>query len=634
MPLGGSEYNSLVNKAGRSASIGALGGTQSLGTFSFKDPPSVKGLPKSYSVSADGSPSYLTPTQMGRAELYKDVPFQAVFGLQRMIKSTSQAFAMSAAEMDVHDMKGLSEDEKSERMSRSSMIILDELDFDTNVVTMPLVFAIVVASLSQFMVGYNTGVMNAPESVVFPGHSTLEWSLAVAAFAVGGPLGAVFGGRMADSRGRRGALLIDTWTFLFGGLMQTFAVDMITIIIARFIIGFASGFSSVLVPIYLGELAPPSLRGMLGTITQFAMVVGILVANLFAFPFATEGKWRILFAVTAVVAIVQLLMSPFLLESPRWLLARDPKSLKARYIIKSLRGLRYDHEVETEVGHFMMGGAAQQQEQTSMMAVLSEMWGQRKTRLLLISSLVLQMGQQFSGINAVFYYSTSFFEGVIENPLVGTTIVGAVNVLATYAVLFLMDKCGRRTLIVWSSAGMLVSCVVIVLTLLGYFETFIALLAVNAYVIFFEFGLGPIPWLIVAEMFSGKYVAVAMSLSSQMNWACNFVVGLVFPYMHEYLGAYSFGPFALVLLGILVFSITVLPETQGRTPEELAKEMSTSLSNSCVYTANEETSNQIDQEWRKAMEQLQQEEETERHQGTYDYGFQPILADDGEVPVI
>ncbi|KAL7562337.1 hypothetical protein ACA910_016400 [Epithemia clementina (nom. ined.)] len=622
--LGGGEYNSLVNRAGRSASIGALGGTQSLGTFSFIQPPQVKGLPKSYSVSADGTPSYLTPTQMGRQELYKEVPFQAVFGLQRNVRSISQAFALTAAEMEVHDSADLTEEERSARMSRASMFILDELEFDANVVTIPLVFAIIVAATCQFLVGYNTGVMNAPEKVVFPGHSTLAWSLAVAGFAVGGPLGAVFGGKMADQRGRRGALLIDTWTFLVGGLMQTFALDMFTIIAARFIIGFASGFSSVLVPIYLGELAPPSLRGMLGTITQFALVVGILVANLFAFPFAEEGKWRFLFAVTPVVAIAQLLMSPLLLESPRWLLGRDPKSLKARYIIKSLRGLRYDHEVETEVGHFMMGGAAQQQDQKSQLGVLKEMWSQRKTRILLISSLVLQMGQQFSGINAVFYYSTSFFEGVIDNPMVGTTIVGAVNVLATYAVLFLMDRCGRRTLILWSAAGMFFSSCVIVATLLGYFEKLVALVAVNTYVIFFEFGLGPIPWLIVAEMFSGKYVAVAMATSSQLNWGCNFVVGLVFPYMNKYLGPFSFGPFAAVLLGIFVFAATLLPETQGSTPEQLAREMSRTLSQSVVYNPNVESSSQIDQEWRKAMEQLQQEEDAERKAGTYDYGFQPI----------
>jgi SP family facilitated glucose transporter-like MFS transporter 3 len=134
------------------------------------------------------------------------------------------------------------------------------------------------------------------------------------------------------------------------------------------------------------------------------MVIGILVADLLAFSFATEKLWRVLFAVTALTAVTQLLLSPFLLESPRWLLARDPKSLRARYIIKQLRGLRYDHEVETEVGNFVIGGAAQQPDQGSQLAVLGEMWSRRTIRRLLLSSLVLQMGQQLSGINAVFYY--------------------------------------------------------------------------------------------------------------------------------------------------------------------------------------------------------------------------------------
>jgi MFS transporter, SP family, solute carrier family 2 (facilitated glucose transporter), member 3 len=456
-----------------------------MGTFRFKEPLGVAGLPKSYSVSVDGTPSSLTPTQMGRQELYIEVPFAAVFGLQRKERSISQAFASYAAGLDVSRLD-LSEEEKTSRMSRASMIILDELEFEANVVTMPLVFAIVVAAASQFLVGYNTGVMNAPAKVVFPGHSTLSWSLAVAAFAVGGPFGAITGGRLADNRGRRGALLICTWTFLLGGLLQTFALDMLTIIVARFVIGFASGFSSVLVPIYLGEMAPPTLRGMLGTVTQFALVTGILVSDLLAFSFAHEGKWRFLFCATPVIALLQLIMAPFLLESPRWLLGRDAKSLKARYIIKRLRGLRYDHEVESEVGYFVLGGDAQKQGESSQTAVLKEMLQQPKIRSMLLSCLVLQLAQQLCGINAVFYYSTAFFEGIIDDPLVGTTIVGAVNVAATWAVLFMMDSYGRKTLILWSSGGMFLSCIVIVLSLLGYLNHVVALIAVNSYVAFFE----------------------------------------------------------------------------------------------------------------------------------------------------
>jgi len=133
-----------------------------------------------------------------------------------------------------------------------------------------------------------------------------------------------------------------------------------------------------------------------------------------------------------------------------------------------------------------MGGDAQKQEETSQIAILKDMWRQPKIRTLLLSSLVLQVGQQLCGINAVFYYSTMFFEGIIDDPLVGTTIVGVVNVVATWIVLFLMDRFGRRTLILWSSGGMFFSCIIIVMSLLGYFDNIMALLAVNTYVAFFE----------------------------------------------------------------------------------------------------------------------------------------------------
>lgn len=125
-------------------------------------------------------------------------------------------------------------------------------------------------------------------------------------------------------------------------------------------------------------------------------------------------------------------------------------------------------------------------------------------------------------------------------------------------------------------------------------------------------------------MFEGKYVAVAMSICSQLNWACNFIIGLVFPYMNEYLGPYSFVPFATVLACTFVFAYTILPETQGKSPQELVAEMTRRNSRSMVYEVNEEEAGAIDLEWRKAMEQLMQEEEAQRQQGSYDYGFKSI----------
>ena len=111
--------------------------------------------------------------------------------------------------------------------------------------------------------------------------------------------------------------------------------------------------------------------------------------------------------------------------------------------------------------------------------------------------------------------------------MLGTAYAGGVNVLATWAALVIMDRVGRKTLILWSCGGMFLSCVLVVLSLLGYFNNIVALVSVLVYVIFFEIGLGPIPWLIVSEMFSGKQVAVAQKISVQANWACNFFIGYV-----------------------------------------------------------------------------------------------------------
>ena len=464
---------------------------------------------RSFVQNIDGTMVSMTPVEMGRHELYEEVPFLAMSGLQKKEHSLSVAFSSYAAQLDTLETdeymkattgKHLNPEEKEKRLSQMSLLLLDELEVDAITVTTPLIFAVLIASMLMFNMGYNISVMNAPEPFVFPGHSTSAWSMAVAAFCVGGPFGAFFSGKWADQRGRRGALMITTWLYIVGGLVQSFAPSLNIVIAARTIIGVASGASTVLVPIYLGELAPPNLRGVMGTMTQFALVIGILFADLVGFLLANPNGWRYMFFLTTAMAFFQLLLTPFLLESPRWLLGRKPNSNKARFIIKKLRGFRYDEEVETEVEHYL--GASKSQScgnsndvsgGTTAKNPMLEMFQDKKVRLLVISTLVLQVANQFSGINAVFYYSGLFFDGVIENPLVGTTLIGAINVLATYVALLLMDKCGRRTLIMWSSAGMFVSCIVIVISLNGYFSDTVALAAVASYVCFFEIGLGPIP---------------------------------------------------------------------------------------------------------------------------------------------
>jgi hypothetical protein len=181
----------------------------------------------------------------------------------------------------------------------------EDYNVDEIVMTTPLSMAVLVAIISQFLVGYNTGVMNTPAAYVFPNHTVAEWSLSVAAFAIGGPGGAVLGGWLANRLGRRRAILIDSWLFFVGGLFMTLAPNVWCLIPARLLIGFAAGLSSVVVPVYLGEMAPPTLRGTLGTFTQFAIVIGILVSGLLGLLWASATQWRYLFAVTPVCCVIQ-----------------------------------------------------------------------------------------------------------------------------------------------------------------------------------------------------------------------------------------------------------------------------------------------------------------------------------------
>jgi MFS family permease len=230
----------------------------------------------------------------------------------------------------------------------------------------------------------------------------------VASFALGAPFGARYAGAKADERGRKSTILSTARLFLVGGLLQSLAPTLWVIALARFLIGFASGCSSVLVPIYLGELAPHTWRGTLGTATQLATVLGILLSNLASFPLARAAPlWRLLFGVNVLAAGGIVGLGPWLLESPRWLLQRDERSPEARTIIRALHNnARHDDErlVEMEV-EFLLTTAVKKTAGSGLVggaSSLTEIWNDPITRFLLIGALVVHVAQQLSGINAVF----------------------------------------------------------------------------------------------------------------------------------------------------------------------------------------------------------------------------------------
>jgi SP family facilitated glucose transporter-like MFS transporter 3 len=467
-----------------------------------------------------------------------------------------------------------------------------------------------VAATANFLNGYHTSVMNSAEASALPGHSLVAWSVAVAALPLAGAPGSFIGGWLAEGRrlGRDGCLWFVGFVYLIGGAAMVASIhygSMKLLIAARLLVGLACGATTVVLPVYLGELAPPRLRGTFGTFTQLAMVIGILAADLVALVYESFTLFLVSFLTAAVMLICAGLLP--LAPTPQSALAEDARIarmspggmdpsdggrwLGAVELCKNLYLL--DDEAAREEAHAI--ATAVEARQTGENPAKPNFTPQKRTlggfgspgaellededaqkrahTKLMRCALVLHVAQQLSGINAVFYYSTTFLQGVIDSPAVGTALVGFINVLATMFASALMDSHRRRSMLILSIVGMLAGALVLTLALNGSLGNAWALAGVGSYVFFFELGLGPIPWMIVPELFTADKVVQSQSAGSQINWTMNVVVGLGFPALNAALGAYAFVPFALVLVATLLFVLVALPETYGRTPEDVFRDL-------------------------------------------------------------
>uniref|UniRef100_A0A8C8SD40 Major facilitator superfamily (MFS) profile domain-containing protein n=1 Tax=Pelusios castaneus TaxID=367368 RepID=A0A8C8SD40_9SAUR len=417
-------------------------------------------------------------------------------------------------------------------------------------ITFPLICAVSVAAIGSLQFGYNTGVINAPEKIIQSFFNrTLEsrrniatsselltslWSLSVAIFSVGGMIGSFSVGLFVNRFGRRNSMLMVNILAIVGGILMGFskmagAVEML--IIGRFIIGLFCGLSTGFVPMYISEISPTALRGAFGTLNQLGIVVGILVAQIFGLKeiMGTESLWPLLLAFTIIPAILQCAALPFCPESPRFLLINKMEEEKAQTVLQKLRGTQ---DVAQDIQEMKEESAKMSQEKK---ATVLELFRSPNYRQPIIIAIVLQLSQQLSGINAVFYYSTGIFEKAgVKEPVYATIGAGVVNTVFTVVSLFLVERAGRRTLHLVGLGGMAL-CAVLMTIALTLKDTvawisYISIVSIFGFVAFFEIGPGPIPWFIVAELFSQGPRPAAVAVAGCSNWTSNFLVGMLFPY--------------------------------------------------------------------------------------------------------
>jgi SP family galactose:H+ symporter-like MFS transporter len=426
------------------------------------------------------------------------------------------------------------------------------------------------AALGGLLFGYDTGVISG--ALIFIkrefGLTTAAEEIVVSGVLLGATIGAIVGGKAADLFGRRRVLLVTAAIFGIGALASAVAPSPSILIVSRIVLGLAIGFASTNVPVYLSEVAPPQARGWVVSLFQLAVTVGIVVAYLTDYAFAGVEGWRWMLGLAVVPALVFGTGMFFLPETPRWLIRGGQHEVAHRVLVR----IRQVADVNVEMEE-IKASLAQQTESGRWVDLLS-----RQVRPALVVGLGLAIFQQITGINTVIYYAPKILQAAGFNSASGailaTSGVGVVNVGMTIIAMFLVDRAGRRPLLLVGIAGMFVTLGVLGLSFRisnpsGQLA-WIAVICLMGYVASFAISLGPIFWLLIAEIYPLKIRGLAEGMAATFNWGSNLVVSLTFLTLVEKLGASStFLLYAFASVASWLFAYYLVPETKGRTLEEI-----------------------------------------------------------------
>ncbi len=425
------------------------------------------------------------------------------------------------------------------------------------------------AALGGLLFGYDTGVISG--ALIFIrtqfGLSTFQQELVVSVALVGAAVGALSGGRLADIFGRRSMLLVTALIFVIGAIVSAAAPSLALLVIGRLIVGLGIGLATSTVPIYISEVAPPQSRGWQVSLFQLAITVGILAAYLVDYAFSGSNGWRWMLGLAVIPGAILGLGMIRMPESPRWL-AEHNRSDLAREVLTRIRGGKSIESEWRQIQETLDEGEERGR--------FSNLFGP-SIRAALTIGIGLAIFQQVTGINTVIYYAPLIVQSAgiptASGAILATAGIGLVNVLMTIVAMWLIDHAGRRPLLLIGIAGMILSLGVLGFVFrmpTGGALAWLAVVTLMVYVASFAISLGPIFWLLIAEIYPLRVRGVAEGTAAGVNWASNFLVAVTFLSLKDRLGpSLTFWVYALLAIASWLFSYYLVPETKGRTLEEI-----------------------------------------------------------------
>jgi sugar porter (SP) family MFS transporter len=438
-----------------------------------------------------------------------------------------------------------------------------------------VVWTAAITALGGLLFGYDTGVVSGALLFLhtsFGNVTSFDKELVTGLLLVGAAVGAFGSGRTADRIGRRPVILITAGVFVVGVLGAAFSPALWFLILTRFVIGLAVGSASMAVPLYISEVAPPRVRGALVSFNQMALTTGILVAFLVDYALSSSAAWRLMFGLATIPAVLLFIGMLTQAESPVWL-ATHGRTTEARKVLARVRSR--DHDVDGEIAEIEALG-----DRTSSYRELLR----PDVRKLVVVGVLLAVFQQITGINTVIYYApTLLHQAGLGNSasLLANVGNGIVNVGMTVVAIWLIDKLGRRALLIGGTVGMAVALLAVAVTFavsgatLGHTAAIVAVASLAIYTGSFAIGLGPVFWLLISEIYPARIRGKAMSIATIANWGANFVVAISFlTLLNTISSAGTFFLLGFLSLVAVVYFWKKVPETEGLTLEQIERQMS------------------------------------------------------------